>query len=345
MTIDVLVVGGGPVGLASAIEARLRGLTVTLLEPRDGAIDKACGEGLMPGALPALARLGVDPPGFTLRGVSYRSLTSSGVEKRVDHHFHSGEGRGVRRTALHGALSERARSLGVVVVDGKVDALEQDAQSVTAAGIRARYLVAADGLHSTVRRLTGLERPVAVRGRRYGVRRHFHAEPQTDLIEVYWTPTVEAYVTPVGGGVVGIAMLGRKGLDYEGALAAIPRLASLVKGAEPASELRGAGPFRQRTTKRTLGRVLLVGDASGYVDAITGEGIRLGLAQAEDAIASIAGDDPKSYERAWMQRTRDFRALTAGLVAVANSPLRGAIVPAASALPRVFGAIVERLAR
>jgi flavin-dependent dehydrogenase len=345
MTIDVLVVGGGPVGLAAAIEARLRGLTVTLLEPRDGAIDKACGEGLMPGALPALARLGVDPPGFVLRGVSYRSLTARGVEKRVDHHFESGEGRGVRRTALHDALSERARSLGVVVVDGKAGSLEQDAESVTAAGIRARYLVAADGLHSTVRRLTGLERPVAVRGRRYGVRQHFHAEPQSDLIEVYWTPTVEAYVTPVGGGVVGIAMLGRKGLDYDAALAAIPRLASLVKGAEPASERRGAGPFRQRTTKRTLGRVLLVGDASGYVDAITGEGIRLGLAQAEVAIASIADDDPKSYERAWIQRTRDFRALTAGLVAAANSPLRGAIVPAASALPRVFGAVVERLAQ
>ena len=120
---------------------------------------------------------------------------------------------------------------------GKVDALEQDSQSVTAGGIRARYLVAADGLHSTVRRLTGLERPVAARGRRYGVRRHFHVEPQTHLIEVYWTPTVEAYVTPVGDGVVGIAMLGRQGLDFEAALAGIPALASLIKGAEPASAL------------------------------------------------------------------------------------------------------------
>jgi flavin-dependent dehydrogenase len=353
--LDVLVVGGGPVGLATAIEARLRGLTVTIVEPRhrvgagDGAagsaIDKACGEGLMPGALPALARLGVDPPGFVLRGVSYRSLNSRGVETRVDHRFASGEGRGVRRTALHDALAERARSLGVVVVGGKVDALEQDATSVTAAGIRARYLVAADGLHSTVRRLTGLERPVAGRGRRYGVRKHFHADPQTDLIEVYWTPTVEAYVTPVGDGVVGIAMLGRKGLDFDAALAGIRPLAALVAGAEPASELRGAGPFRQSTTRRSVGRVLLVGDASGYVDAITGEGIRVGLAQAEAAIDCIARDDPAGYERVWKQRTRDFRVLTAGLVAAANSPLRAAIVPAASALPRVFGAVVERLAR
>ena len=337
---DVLVVGGGPVGLAAAIEARLRGLTTTIVEPRQSAIDKACGEGLMPGALPALARLGVDPPGFDLLGVSYCS-----AGRRVDHLFASGAGRGVRRTALHDALADRARSLGVVMVRGKVDALQQDSQSVTAAGIRARYLVAADGLHSTVRRLTGLERPVAARGRRYGVRRHFHVEPQTDLIEVYWTPTVEAYVTPVGDGVVGIAMLGRQGLDFEAALAGIPALASLVTGAEPASALRGAGPFRQSTTRRSLGRVLLVGDASGYVDAITGEGIRVGLAQAEAAISSVSQDDPQGYERAWRRRTRDFRMLTAGLVAAANSPVRSAIVPAAVALPRVFGGVVERLAR
>jgi flavin-dependent dehydrogenase len=338
--VDVLIVGGGPAGLASAIEARMRGLTATIVEPRGGTIDKACGEGLMPGALAALTRLGVDPPGFALRGVSYRSAT-----RRVDHRFGAGEGRGVRRTALHDALTERARSLGVLVVRGRVDAVEQDAASVTAAGIRARYLVAADGLHSTVRRRLGLERPVDPRGRRFGVRRHFHAEPQSDLIEVYWSRDVEAYVTPVGGGVVGVAMLGRRGLDFAAALAGIPQLADRIAGAEPASALRGAGPFRQRSTRRSLGRVLLVGDASGYVDAITGEGIRVALTQAHSAVESILADDLAAYERAWTAKTRDFRLLTAGLVAAANSPLRGAIVPAAAALPRVFGGVVERLAR
>lgn len=338
--VDVLVAGGGPVGLAAAIEARMHGLTVTVVEPRGDSIDKACGEGLMPGAIPALARLGVDPPGFALRGVSYRNDT-----KRVDHLFVAGDGRGVRRTALHDALRERARSLGVVWLDAKVDAVRQDAASVTAAGIRARYLVAADGLHSTVRRRLGLERPVAPRGRRFGVRRHFHAEPQSDLIEVHWSRDVEAYVTPVGGGVVGIAMLGRQGVDFEAALAGIPALARLVAGAEPASALRGAGPFRQRTSRRSVGRVLLAGDASGYVDAITGEGIRVGLAQARSAIDCVLADDPGAYERAWTRETHDFRVLTAGLVVVANSPLRGAIVPTAVALPWVFGGVVERLAR
>ncbi|TXN29342.1 NAD(P)/FAD-dependent oxidoreductase [Lacisediminihabitans profunda] len=337
---DVTVVGAGPVGLAAAIEARMLGLTVAVIEPRAPAIDKACGEGLMPGALPALARLGVDPAGHPLSGVSYRSGTT-----RVDHLFGGAGGRGVRRTILHSALSARAAELGVLVVSGRVDSLEQDDTGVTAGGIRSRYLLGADGLHSTVRRLTRLERPVAQKTRRFGLRRHYSMAPEGDLIEVYWTKTVEAYVTPVGDDLVGIAMLGPQGTNFERALAEIPELAARVAGRRPASDLRGAGPFRQRTTARSLGRVMLVGDASGYVDAITGEGIRVGLAQARAAIDCVDADDPGRYEREWSRRTRDFRLLTAGLVAAANSPLRAGIVPTAAALPGLFGAVVDRLAR
>ncbi|MHB1172962.1 MAG: NAD(P)/FAD-dependent oxidoreductase [Lacisediminihabitans sp.] len=337
--VDVLIVGGGPVGLASAIEARMLGLSAMVVEPRESPIDKACGEGIMPGAVPALARLGVELEGHPLRGVSYRSANS-----RVDHRFSAGEGLGVRRTALQAALAARAVGLGVGFVPARVTALRQDASGVEAAGVRARYLLGADGLHSTVRALLGVEaRPP--RKRRFGLRQHFFVEPWSDLIEVHWSAAVEAYVTPVSGGIVGIAMLGRPGTNFAATLAGIPELASRVARAEPASILRGAGPFRQRTVRRSSGRVMLVGDASGYVDAITGEGIRVGLAQAEAAIECIAADRPHSYERAWSRRTRDFRLLTTGLVAAATSAVRPCIVPTAAALPRVFGAIVDRLAR
>jgi len=107
--------------------------------------------------------------------------------------------------------------------------------------------------------------------------------------------------------------------------------------------VRGAGPLRQRSTARTAGRVLLVGDASGYVDALTGEGLRVGFAQAAAAVAHL--DDPAGYERAWVLATRDYRILTAGLVAAATSAARGAVVPLAVAAPRLFAAAVERLAR
>ena len=337
--VDVLVVGGGPVGLASAIEARLAGLTVALVEPRDGDIDKACGEGLMPGALPLLARLGVDPDGMPLRGVSYRTET-----RRADHLFRSGEGRGVRRTTLHRALADRATELGITRVAARVEAVLQTNSTVTAAGLTARYLLAGDGLHSSVRRQVGLER--AVRGsRRFGLRRHFAVAPWNDLIEVHWTREAEVYITPIAPDLTGVAVLGPPRTDFDTAVEEVPELAERLAGVDAVTEVRGAGPFRQRAAARTAGRVLLVGDASGYVDAITGEGLRLGFEQAAVAVAAVADDTPTRYEREWRRVTRDFRVLTHGLVAAAGSPLRGGIVPAASALPGLYGAIVERLAR
>lgn len=354
---DVLVVGGGPVGLASAIEARLAGLGVVVVEPRTGPVDKACGEGLMPGTVAALHRLGVDPAGHRLSGISYRR-----PGRHVDHTFRSGPGRGVRRTTLHAALAARAEELGVERLTARVDDLVAGGDGVEAAGVSARWLLACDGLHSTVRRLVGLEAPAgrssrtgartggragaragARAGRRFGLRRHFRTAPWSDLVEVHWAADVEAYVTPVADDVVGVALLGPSGAGFDDALATVPELSARLRGVEPAGSVRGAGPLRQRTTRRTAGPVRLVGDASGYVDALTGEGLRVGLAQARVAVATL--DDPAAYERAWSAVTRDYRLLTAGLVGWATSPLRGAVVPVAVRAPAVFGAIVERLAR
>jgi menaquinone-9 beta-reductase len=335
---DILVVGGGPVGLAAAIEARLAGLSVTVIEPREGAIDKACGEGLMPGAVPLLARLGVEPRGIPLRGVSYQD-----GQREANHSFVTGSGLGVRRTELHSALHNRAVALGAHFHYERVEHLQNHATHVEAAGLKADWMLACDGLHSTVAKLVGLDRPAPRSRRRYGLRRHYRVPPWSDLIEVHWNRRGELYVTPVAEDTVGVALLARQHTSFEDALAASPALAERVKDAQHASELRGAGPLRQTRKARTSGRVLLVGDASGYVDAITGEGLRLGFDQVRAAIAAITtGSD---YEREWMRITRDFRHLTSGLAAVASSPLRGGVVPLASALPRVYGAAVESLAR
>ena len=337
--VDVVVVGGGPVGLATAIEARMAGLSVTLIEARSGTIDKACGEGLMPGAVPLLARLGVEPEGMPLRGVTYTDGARS-----VTHRFATGAGLGVRRTTLHDALTARVAELGVTRVTARVEHIQQDDSGVEVAGVRASWLLAADGLHSTVRRIAGLERPV--RGpRRFGLRRHYAIEPWSEFIEVHWAKRAEVYVTPVAQNIVGIALLGAPKTDFEATIAGVPALAGRLAGADAASELRGSGPFRQRATSPISGRVLLVGDASGYVDAITGEGLRLGFDQARAAVACIVAERPAEYARAWREVTRDFRVLTSGLVRGASSPLRRAIVPTARALPWLYGSIVERLAR
>jgi flavin-dependent dehydrogenase len=92
--------------------------------------------------------------------------------------------------------------------------------------------------------------------------------------------------------------------------------------------------------------VLLVGDASGYVDALTGEGIAVGLAQARAAVAAILADDPDRYEASWRRVTRRYRLLTGGLLAWTRRPLlRRTLVPAAAAVPAVFAATVNELGR
>lgn len=150
-------------------------------------------------------------------------------------------------------------------------------------------------------------------------------------------------MTPVGRDLVGVALLGPPGTDYATTLARFPELSGRLRDAEPVTSVRGAGPLRRRTAHRTRGPVRLVGDASGYVDALTGDGLRVGLAQAAAAVAHL--DDPVGYERTWARATRDYRLLTAGLVGWATSPARSAVVPAARHLPPLYGAVVDRLAR
>lgn len=357
---DVLVVGAGPVGLAAAVHARAAGLDVLVVDRRTGTLDKACGEGLLPGALRAVQALGVDPPGQPLAGITYRA---SG--RHADHRFAAGPGRGVRRTALHEALSKRAADVGAQFLHGKVTALRQDTAGVeielvpggTGRGrapvrLRAGWLLGCDGLHSTVRRLAGLDvgpgqRADRSAASRYGLRRHFQLPPWTDLVEVHWSPHAEAYVTPVGPDTVGVALLGPRSASGAGFDALLQtqflELSARLATATAAGSVLGAGPLRQRSRRRSAGRVRLVGDASGYVDALTGEGVRVGLAQAEAAVRHL--DDAGAYERAWRTATRDYRALTTGLLAWASSPARGAIVPAAERAPWLYGAVVERLAR
>ncbi|MEE6175835.1 NAD(P)/FAD-dependent oxidoreductase [Mycobacterium sp. 050134] len=331
---DLLIAGGGPGGLAAALNARRHGLSVIVVEPREGPIDKACGEGLMPGGLAELASLGIDPAGMTLRGIAYVS-----EERRATARFRSGPGRGVRRTTLHAALAARAKEQDTEWIRDRVTAVAQDAHGVTAAGVRARWLVAADGLHSPVRRALGIK-AAAGRPRRHGVRWHFKVPAWSEFVEVHWSKWGEAYVTPVEPELVGVAILcaGRPDLAW------FPWLSRHLRGA-PRGPARGCGPLRQVVSRRVAGRVLLVGDAAGYEDALTGEGISLAVKQAAAAVDTIVNDAPSSYEAAWQRVTRRYRLLTRGLVlASAAPPARRAIVPAAAGLPPVFRWGVNTLA-
>ncbi len=344
---ELVVIGGGPIGVATAIGASLAGMDVIVLEPRHGDIDKACGEGLMPGALEALARLGVDPPGADMSGIAY---TDGSNYATAD--FPGRLGRGVRRVDLHHCLHARAEGLGVRFVSTSMRSLSQNECGVTVTAragttpLRAQYAVGADGLHSRTRRLAGLEHaPRSMRSRRFGYRQHFALAPWTDRVEVHWGRRAEVYVTPVATNTIGVAVLTNSDGSFADHLRDFPDLLARLEGAAPSSTLRGAGPLRQSVKARANGRVLLVGDAGGYVDALTGEGLAVGLAQASAAVEALRADDPGRYPRLARRASWRSTALTSGvLFATRSQRLRAAIVPASARAPWAFRWAVGELA-
>lgn len=343
MSLDLLVVGGGPVGLGAALYAARVGLSVTVVERRAGAVDKACGEGLMPGALKGLQSLGVDPSGHDLLGIRYLARAGS-----VTAHFSAGPGRGVRRTVLRAALLDAAERAGVSIRTGTVHGLEQDEDRVNVrvdgAQMRARHVIAADGLHSPVRRTLELQGPVRGR-RRHGLRQHYRMAPWSEHVEVHWGRAAEAYVTPVAEDLVGVAVLTSARGSMATQLAEFEALAARLRDAPIDGPVRGAGPLRQRVTSRAAGRVLLVGDAGGYVDALTGEGLALGLAQAQLAVQAVATGRPESYPRLARRAGMVSTVLTQGLLTATATPVgRRLVLSAALGAPWVFGRAVDALA-
>ena len=336
---DLLVAGGGPVGLATALYAARAGLDVGVREPRSGRIDKACGEGLMPAAVAALRDLDVPLVGHPILGIRYLDPRWS-----AETPFRHGGGLGVRRTVLHDGLRERVSDSGIVTDHRAVREVVDRGDHLLVDGEPTRYLIAADGLHSPVRRLLGLAGTPS-RQRRYGLRCHVEVEPWTGFVEVHWASVGEAYVTPVAADQVGVAVCTTERRPLAELLAAFPLLAERLRG-RMHTKARGAGPLRQRSRRRVAGRVLLVGDAAGYVDAITGEGIALGLAQARAAVTAVTDDQPQRYEREWRRISRSHDLMTKGLVlATSFAPVRREIVHLAARLPAVLGAAVDQLAK
>lgn len=284
-TTDVFVVGGGPAGLAAAIAARQQGLRVVVADSAKPPIDKPCGEGLLPDAIAALTRLGVQVPAvdaFAFRGIRFLSS-----ELCAEAPFPSGEtGISVRRTVLHRLMADRAAGLGVNFL-WQTAVMGISGEEVRLAGrtsanraFRAKWIVGADGASSRVRRWAGLDEHTRT-GFRYAYRRHYRVAPWTDRMEVYWGVRSQGYTTGVNNGQVCVALASRDPkLRMEEALLAFPELNARVRGAETVSSERGALTANRMLRRVCRGNVALVGDASGTVDAIAGEGLGLSFNQA-----------------------------------------------------------------
>ena len=337
---DLLVVGGGPAGLSTAIAARRAGLAVQLIDSSRPPIDKACGEGIMPEGVALLEKLGVEIAAadrFAFKGIRWID-----GEVTAEARLPGSAGWGVRRPVLHAAMVERAHACGVELCWGVTAKGLTGEGVVTGDGLlQARYIVAADGLRSRFRREAGLEGPPA-RRRRLGLRRHYTVAPWTDHVEVHWSDGAEAYVTPLSESLVGVAMLFEDlPAEFDLLLSRFPALAARVSSASAGSTDRGAGPLEQHARAVVSGRLALVGDAAGDVDAITGEGLSLAMHDAFAVTEAILKDDLSSYAAAHRRAVRLPDLLTRMLLAVERRPrLRRGLIRALSGDVSLFPALL-----
>jgi len=303
---EVIVAGGGPAGLAAAIAARQAGLAVSVFDCARPPIDKACGEGIMPDGLDALARLGVSIPveqAFAFCGIRFIDDAHS-----VAARFSGGAGLGVRRVVLHDLLVRHATVLGVELNWGaRVTGASGTDIEVDGARVPFRWLVCADGQNSLLRRKSGLF-PTPVVKMRYGFRRHYKLRPWTDFVEVHWAQCGQMYVTPIADDEVCVAFITRDlATRFDAALPRFSRLAARLDGAEIAGATIGAVTASRRMRHVYNGHVALIGEAAGSVDAITGEGLSIAFRQAFALAAAMRRNRMDQYEAAHNQITRTPR--------------------------------------
>lgn len=332
---DVVVVGSGPAGLAAAIVAAEGGASVLVVEQRAFPPDKACGEGLLPPAVRALERLGVlaEIPAAERRPFAgIRFVQEDGASAALPLPT---AGLGVRRTVLVEALARRAARLGVTIADRTaVRGVDRDAAQAlvhTSRGdISARLVIAADGLHSPLRHAAHLSALPSLR-RRFALRQHFAVRPWSDCVEVYVDDDGEAVVTPIAEGAVNVNIvweLPTQAPTFETLGRRFPTLHARLAGAVALSTVRGAGPMEREASRRTAARLLLIGDAGGFIDSIAADGLSMAFNSAlvlRDMLPAILAQDATAaslagYERAARRLFRGYRLVTGTLLWIARHP-------------------------
>lgn len=336
MQAEVVVVGAGVAGCATALHLAAHGREVLLIDRGQYPREKVCGEGLMPHGVRELRALGLAEGLRTGGARPFRGICYHVDDTMAEGRFARGSGLGVRRHLLDANLARRCAEAGVRTwLDTRVRGLSLGARGVRLdcdrGQVWAQVVVGADGRRSRVRRALGLDR--SPRGpHRYGLRAHMKLAPggrERSVVDVYLHPEVEVYLTPTGHGEVNIAVLcgkdftrslGQQPLDRLLAMARLDEgLADLLEGASPLTPVQVCGPLRRCARDVVADRALLVGDAAGFVDAITGEGMSIALICARlaadvlharlDADALSAGQlQPYAAQR--RAHTRDQTALT-----------------------------------
>ena len=333
---EVFVVGGGPAGLATAIAARTLGLDVTVADCARPPIDKACGEGIMPDGLASLAKLGVTIP--IEKAAPFQGIRFWGPWTAVEADFPQGVGLGIRRTKLHEILVQRAEDLGVTLRWGaRITGITDTGVRVNGEEVRSRWIVGADGQNSIVRRWAGLDKG-SRRTLRYGFRQHFRVAPWSDFVEVYWGDDAQLYVTPVGANEICVATIARKPrVRVTGMFARFPQLSRYLRQEEVSTREQGAISATRTLKSVAIGRFALVGEASGSVDAVTGDGLSLAFQQALALATALKDGDLAKYQMAHREISKLPAIMSRLMLAMDNSPwFRGRVLRALSSEPSLF---------
>jgi len=384
VTTDLLIAGGGPAGAALAIFAGRAGFSVALFEAGRFPREKPCGEGVMPSGVGVLERLGLTAAvgGCPLHGVRYhgfgmvaeapfphpRGTVAAGAA--------AAHGLGQRRFVLDDVLLRAARATpnvrvfegaaveGVARRAGRAVGVVVDGQAIA-----GRLIIGADGFRSRVRAALGLDAPPP-RHPRWGARVHFRLPADRSpahFIEVFVGAGHELYLTPLPAGEVLIAALSTQA-DHrqvgpvgphastvepdEGPLMTLaakhPTLMERLDGATLMSPPRGRSPLACRARAGVAPGAVLLGDAAGFIDPVTGGGIAQALLSAE----LLAGFLPRALaepDDEWLWRfdrrrramLRDYRLLTAGLLLVTRrARLARATLQLMRAQPAVMAHVV-----
>lgn len=290
----------------------------------------------MPDSLEVLHRLGVSLEGCetgTFRGIAF-----VGPEGSVSADFPRGHGSGIRRVLLHQALMDQASAAGVEMLwRTRVRLHGENTVEVGGTAVRYKWLVGADGQNSAVRHWAGLDAG-RIQSQRVGLRQHFRVQPWSDFVEIHWADSGQAYVTPVGRNEVCVALIsGQRFPSFEAGLAHFPRLAVRLACVRPSTRLRGALTIARRFKSIASSNVALIGEASGSVDAITGEGLALSFRQALALGEAMTAGDLGRYQTAH-RRIMQLPAFMSRSMLLMDSHawLRRRSLRAFAARPRLF---------
>lgn len=327
---EICICGGGPSGLAAAIALRQAGYSTSLYDTAVPPIDKACGEGLLPDGITALEELGVHLPADA--GMPFEGIRFHNAGRVAQARFRGSPGIGIRRTVLHSCLVKRATELGVCMHWGSGAIKRPGAYDL---------LVGADGVRSAVRRDSGLD--CAPGASRFGFRQHFQASPFSSFVDVFWRGRAQIYVTPLAANEIGVSVISADPhYRLNRALRDFPEVQERLHGAKTLSSERGSLSTMRRLRCIHKENVVLIGDASGSVDAITGEGMCLSFRQALALAKALQRGNLAEYGRAHDRITKRARLMARVLLTLGDHNLiRRPAIAGLSHLPALFSSLLS----